>query len=260
LLFIATLFLVAPFLFVISASLKSSTSLFQDSLRLIPETLYLGNYEQLLFHTEFPRWMFNTLFVACVVMSVKLVIDSMAAYAFAKLRFRGKSILFLLVMASLMIPDGAIIVPLWAIVHGLGLLNSYPGLILPALAGPLGVFFMRAFIGGLPKDLDNAARLDGASEFGIYREIVLPLVKPGLVVLAVVLFTQQYLSLLWPLIAAQNSDLQLLTVGIVKMSAQLQVNYAMWSAASVMAMVPIGIFFFFLQRQFLARSVAGAFK
>ncbi len=119
---------------------------------------------------------------------------------------------------------------------------------------------MRQFILGLPKDLENAARLDGVSEFGIYRRIILPLIKPGLVVLAVIIFTDQFMSFIWPLIATSSDDLQVLTVGVAALRSHGGADYGLWSAAAVMSLVPIGIFFFVLQRQFLARSLAGALK
>src|SRR5262249_17513315 len=149
----------------------------------------------------------------------------------------------------LMVPFGVLIVPLWEIVHALGITNTYLALILPALANPLGAFLMRQFILGLPKDLENAARLDGVSEWGIYWRIVLPLVKPGLVVLPVIIFTDQFMSFIWPLVSTSSDDLQVLTVGLASFRAKGGVNYGLWSAAAVMSLVPIAIFFFLLQRQ-----------
>ena len=164
-------------------------------------------------------------------------------------------------LTLLMVPLGALIVPLWSLDPTLAMItNTYLALILPPLANPLGVFLMRQFILGLPSDLVNAGRLDGLSEFAIYRQIVLPLIKPGLVVLAVIIFTDQFMSFIWPLIATTSDDLQLLTVGVAALRAHGGANYGLWSAAAVMSLVPIGIFFFALQRQFLARSLAGALK
>jgi ABC-type glycerol-3-phosphate transport system permease component len=159
-----------------------------------------------------------------------------------------------------MVPFAALLIPLWTIAHNLHITNTYLALILPPLANPLGVFLMRQFILGLPKDLENAARLEGVSEFGIYWRIILPLVKPGLVVLAVIIFTDQFMSFIWPLVATTSDDLQVLTVGVAGLRAKGGVNYGLWSAAAVMSLIPIAIFFFALQRQFLARSVAGALK
>jgi len=252
--------LVAPFYYVLLASLKDSTEIFSYPPKLLPIPLYLGNYRDLLWDTGFLRWMFNTLFVASSVTVIKVFLDSMAGFALAKIDFTGKRIVFMLMLILLMVPIGALIVPLWSLVSTLGLINTYLALILPPLANPLGAILMRQFILGLPRDLENAARLDGLSEFAIYWRIVLPLIKPGLVVLAVITFTDQFMSFTWPLIATTSDELQVLTVGIAALRAHGGANYGLWSASAIMSLVPIGIFFFVLQRQFLARSLAGALK
>ncbi|MFZ5672229.1 MAG: carbohydrate ABC transporter permease [Pseudomonadota bacterium] len=252
--------LVAPFYYVLLASLKDSTEIFSYPPKLLPIPPYLGNYQDLLWNTGFLRWMFNTLFVATTVTVLKVFLDSMAGYALAKIEFTGRRLVFLLMVILLMVPIGALIVPLWSMVSSLGLINTYLALILPPLANPLGAILMRQFILGLPRDLENAARLDGLGEFAIYWRIVLPLIKPGLVVLAVIIFTDQFMSFTWPLIATTSDELQVLTVGIAALRAHGGANYGLWSASAVMSLVPIGLFFFVLQRQFLARSLAGALK
>jgi multiple sugar transport system permease protein len=259
-LILVALTLAAPFVYVISASFKDSTSIFAYPPRLVPIPPYLGNYDALISQTGFLRWMANTIFVATTVTVLKVFLDSMAGYSLAKLSYRGKRLVFASLLILLMVPLGVLLVPLWEVVHALGLTNTYFALILPALANPLGAFLMRQFILGLPKDLENAARLDGVSEFGIYWRIVLPLVKPGLVVLAIVVFTDQFMSFIWPLVSTTSDDLQVLTVGLASFRAKGGVNYGLWSAAAVMSLVPIGIFFLVLQRQFLARNLAGALK
>jgi multiple sugar transport system permease protein len=259
-LIIVVITLVAPFFFVLTASLKESSALFAYPPQWLPLPLYLGNFEHVLFETSFPRWMLNTIFVASTVTLIKVFLDSMAGYALAKLEFTGKRFVFLLMLILLMVPFGVILIPLWSIAHGLHITNTYLALILPPLANPLGVFLMRQFILALPGDLENAARLDGVSEFGIYRRIILPLVKPGLVVLAVIVFTDQFMSFIWPLVATQDDQLQVLTTGVASFRARGGVNYGLWSAAAVLSLIPIAIFFFALQRQFLARNLAGALK
>jgi len=255
-----TFVLVAPFYYVFLASLKNATEIFSYPPKLLPFPPYLGNYEKLLFHTGFLRWMFNTLFVAGSVTTLKIFLDSMAGYALAKVDMSGKKVVFMAMLILLMVPIGALIVPLWSLMSSIGLIDTYAALILPPLANPLGAILMRQFILGLPKDLDNAARLDGLSEFGIYWRIVLPLIKPGLVVLAVIIFTDQFMSFIWPLIATTSDDLQVLTVGVAALRSHGGTDFGLWSAAAVMSLVPIAVFFFVLQRQFLARNLAGALK
>ena len=250
----------APFFYVIAASLKDQGALFHYPPVWVQIPPSLENYQRLLFDSGFPRWMLNTLIVATTVTTAKLFLDSMAGYALAKLEFTGRRVVFLLMIMLLMVPFAALLIPLWSIAHNLHITNTYLALILPPLANPLGVFLMRQFILGLPKDLENAARLEGVSEFGIYWRIILPLVKPGLVVLAVIIFTDQFMSFVWPLVAATNDDLLVLTVGVASLRAKGGVNFGLWSAAAVLSLLPIAIFFFALQRQFLARSIAGALK
>ena len=250
----------APFFYVLAASLKDQGALFHYPPVWVQVPPSVENYQRLLFESGFPRWMLNTLIVATTVTTAKLFLDSMAGYALAKLEFTGKRVVFLLMITLLMVPFAALLIPLWSIAHNLHITNTYLALMLPPLANPLGVFLMRQFILGLPKDLENAARLEGVSEFGIYWRIILPLVKPGLVVLAVIIFTDQFMSFVWPLVAATNDDLLVLTVGVASLRAKGGVNFGLWSAAAVMSLLPIAIFFFALQRQFLARSIAGALK
>src|SRR5262245_23387294 len=165
-----------PFFYIISTSLKRTSSLFHYPPDWIPGHPYWGNYTQLLFHQSFLRWTFNTLFVATVVTLLKILFDSMAGYAFAKLDFPGKNVLFVLILATLMVPFSTILIPLFFIVRSLGMLNTYWALILPPLASPIGIFMMRNFIETLPNELQQAARLDGCSEIGVYWRLILPLI------------------------------------------------------------------------------------
>jgi multiple sugar transport system permease protein len=249
-----------PFFYILSTSLKESQLLFTYPPEWIPAHPYWGNYSNLLFDTPFPRWVFNTLVVAGSVTVIKVIFDSMAGYAFAKMRFPFRNVLFVFVVMTMMIPFSAILIPLYFTVSQFGILNTYFALILPPLANPIGIFLMRGFIEALPSDLENAARLDGVSEFGIYRRIILPLVRPGLVVLAVLTFLTQYTSFIWPLVAVNNTNMFVITTGLATQRSVWQVNYGIFSAGAVMALVPITIFFLLLQKQFVAASLAGALK
>jgi ABC-type glycerol-3-phosphate transport system permease component len=198
--------------------------------------------------------------VSVTVTALKLFFDTLAGYAFAKMQFPGKEILFVFVIATLMIPFSAILIPLYFMVRGMDMLNTYWALILPPLANPIGIFLMRSFIESLPGDLENAARLDGSTEFGIYRRIILPLVKPAMVVLGVLTFNLQYQSFLWPLVAISSTDMHVMTTGIATQRGITVIDYGVFSAGAVMAMIPITIFFLLMQRQWIAGSLAGALK
>jgi multiple sugar transport system permease protein len=249
-----------PLFYILSTSLKDQQLLFTYPPNWIPSHLFWGNYTGLLFNTPFLRWVLNTLVVAFSVTLIKVVFDSMAGYAFAKMSFPFKNALFVVVIMTMMIPFSAILIPLYFIIFNFGLLNTYWALILPPLANPIGIFLMRGFIEGLPSDLENAARLDGVSEFGIYLRIIMPLVRPGLVVLAVLTFLTQYTSFIWPLVAVNDQSMQLITTGLATQRSVWQVNYGIFSAGAVMALVPIVAFFLLLQKQFIAASLAGALK
>jgi multiple sugar transport system permease protein len=249
-----------PLLYILSTSLKDQQLLITYPPNWIPSHLYWGNYTNLLFNTPFLRWVLNTLVVALSVTLIKVIFDSMAGYAFAKMKFPFRNALFVIVIMTMMIPFSAILIPLYFTIFNFGLLNTYWALILPPLANPIGIFLMRGFIEGLPSDLENAARLDGVSEFGIYLRIILPLVRPGLVVLAVLTFLTQYNSFVWPLVAVNDQSMQLITTGLATQRSVWQVNYGIFSAGAVMALVPIVAFFLLLQKQFIAASLAGALK
>jgi ABC-type glycerol-3-phosphate transport system permease component len=257
---IAALATVGPFFYILTTSLKDSASLFSYPPNWVPDELFWGNYARLLTETLFVRWTVNTLIVAVSVTALKLVFDSMAGYAFAKIDFPFKEPLFIFVLLGLMIPVSALLIPLFFLVRGMNLLNTYWALILPPLANPIGILLMRNFIQALPRDLDNAARLDGCSEFAIYRRIVLPLVKPPLVVLGVLTFLIQYTSFIWPLVVTSDNSMNVLTTGLAGQRGVATIDWGAISAGGVMAMIPITLFFLALQRYFLAGTLTGALK
>jgi ABC-type glycerol-3-phosphate transport system permease component len=251
---------VAPFAYVVSASLKRTRSLFQFPPDWIPDDPTLGNYARLL-DLPFLRWTLNTLFVAGTVALLKVLFDSMAGYAFSKLSFAGKRPLFGLMLATVMIPPAVLIIPLFFLVRDAGLLDTYWALILPPLANPIGIFMMRGFIDALPDDLEKAARIDGCGPFRTYWHVVLPLVKPGLVVVGVYVFLIQYTNFVWPLVATSSEHMYVLTTGLARLKPNFTApDWGLISAGSVAAMLPITVVFLALQRQFVAASVAGALK
>ena len=247
-----------PFLYVISSSLKDSVALFSYPPEWIPTHPTLDNYRSLMTDYPFLRWTMNSLIVASSVTLIKIVIDSMAGYAFAKMSFPGKDALFLVVLMTLMVPFAATLIPLFIIVRDLKLTNTYLGLILPALANPIGIFMMRQFIESLPGELENAARLDGCSEWQIFTRVILPLMRPGLVVLGVFLFMNQWTSYLWPLVIGTKQEMFTLTVGVQSLRALFSVDWGVLSAAALLSMLPLVLVFILLQRDFIGGSSARA--
>jgi ABC-type glycerol-3-phosphate transport system permease component len=205
---------VAPFLYVVSTSLKQSRVLFDYPPDWIPDHPYAGNYDKLLTQYPFVRWVANPLFVASVVTAVKLLIDSMAAYALARMEFAGRRLVLGAMGATILIPPALLLIPLFFLVRDPGQHDTYCPQILPALANPDGVYILRAFIRAIPEELEHAARVDDASSWQIYRHVVIPSIRPGLVVVASYLFLLQYIDFAWPLVATQSDSKLLVSTGL----------------------------------------------
>jgi multiple sugar transport system permease protein len=252
---------IAPFLYVLSSSLKQSKVLFDYPPQWIPAPPYLGSYGKLLGDYPFVRWVANTLFVAGSVTAVKLLIDSMAAYALARMEFPGRRLALGLMGAAIMIPPALLIIPLFFLVRDAGLLDTYWALILPALANPVGVFILRAFIRGVPEELEEAARIDDASPWQIYRHVILPSIRPGLVIVASYVFLVQYVDFVWPLVATQSESKLLISTGLATLKPRtINVDWGLASAASVLSMVPITLVFLAFQRRLVGGSLSAGLK
>jgi ABC-type glycerol-3-phosphate transport system permease component len=254
-----------PFIYLLSPSFRKSYELLSYPPVWIPHSLYTGNFHAVLHQTSYLRWALNTLIYAGSVTAITLVLDTLAGYAFARLRFPGRTLLFGLVIATLMIPTAVLIAPLYIMISRLpgwthSGVNTYPGLILPMVCAPLGVFMMRQFISTLPEALVEAARLDGAGEWQIFRKIVLPLMKPAIVVLGIFTFMSQWVNFLWPLVITTTDNMKTLTVGIASLQGQFVTDWGVISAAAVMTLGPVILIFLIFQRWFVQASMAGALK
>ncbi|MBK6871310.1 MAG: carbohydrate ABC transporter permease [Kineosporiaceae bacterium] len=229
----------------------------EGELRQVPPTWWpqsptLDNYRDLFDKQNFPRYFLNSTLVAVVVTAGNLVFCSMLGYALAKLNFGGKRVVFGLVMGTLMVPGMVTFVPLFVLVANLGMVDSYPGLILPFLVTPFGVFLMRQFIVTLPDDLLDAGRVDGASELRIFRQIILPLCGPALATLGILTFLGSWNSFLWPLVVAQTQTHYTLPVALALFSTgQNQVNYGLLLAGATVVVAPVLVVFLIFQRRFI---------
>ena len=244
---------ITPFVWMILGSFKGEGELLKVPPTWWPESATLDNYRDLFNKESFLRYFFNSTLVAVCVTIGNLIFCSMVGYALAKLTFRGKKVVFLLVMGTLLIPSMVTFVPLFVLVANLGLIDSYPGLILPFLVTPFGVFLMRQFIIGLPDELLDAGRVDGASEFRIFRQIILPLCGPGLATLGILTFLGSWNNFLWPLVAAQTQDYYTLPVALALFSTGQNVtpHYGILLAGATVVVVPIVIVFLIFQRRFI---------
>jgi len=243
---------VTPFVWMILGSFKGQGELLRVPPTWLPESPTLDNYRELFNKASFLRYFVNSTVVAAFVTTGNLIFCSMVGYALAKLTFRGKKLVFTLVMGTLLIPGMVTFVPLFVLVANLGLVDSYPGLILPFLVTPFGVFLMRQFIVGLPDELLDAGRVDGASELRIFRQIILPLCGPGLATLGILTFLGSWNNFLWPLVVAQTQEHYTLPVALALFSrGQNVTNYGLLLAGATVVVVPIVIVFLIFQRRFI---------
>lgn len=241
-----------PFIWMLLGSFKTQGELLQRPITWWPENPTLENYEKWLSQLNYGQFFMNSIVVAVAVVLGNIIFCSMVGYALAKMRFPGKKVLFALVMLTLMVPGVVTLVPMFVLVSNMGLVNTYPALILPFLAGPLGVFLMRQFILGIPDALIEAARIDGAGEFRIFFRIVLPQCGPPLATLSILTFLGSWNNFLWPLVVAQTENMYTLPVALSLYSVGSNgTYYGLLMAGSVLVVTPILILFLFLQRYFV---------
>jgi multiple sugar transport system permease protein len=250
--------MVTPLLWTLLLSFKSNSELMRDSAAAFSGPYTLENYQAIL-GSQVPRWLLNSLIVSLGTTAGVLILCSLAGYGFARLDFPFRRTLFVFVLLGLAIPEQAVILPRHQFFAQLGLHNSYPGLILPGLVAPFGVFFMTQYFRAIPSDLDEAAMLDGASRFTLFWKVLLPLTIPAQATLGVFTFLGSWNDYWWPLISATTSNRFTLTVGL----ASAQMNYAQTSglgflmAQAVFASIPILIVYVIFQKQIVS-AMAGA--
>jgi len=258
------IFFLVPFAWMVSASFKTTQEIFSYPPSLIPNTISLTNYQRLFSNWPFPSWYGNSLVVALLTTAMVLFFSSLAGFAFAKYRFRGQSALFLLLLGSSMIPFPILLIPLFILVANIGWVNSLEALIIPFMAPAIGIFLMRQFMSYIPSELLDAARIDGASDFRTYWQIVLPLVLPGLATLGILTFLGSWNNYLWPLVVLRSSGSMTLPVGMASMLTGVAAGsappYGPAMAASVLVSIPIIVVFLFLQRYYIAGLTLGGVK
>jgi multiple sugar transport system permease protein len=240
-----------PLVWMVLTSFKPEADIVDFPPRLWPASWTLDHYIDVWDRIPMARLFVNTFVFAGTVTVVSLVLDSMTAYALARLRFRGRNAVFVLVLVMLMLPFQVTLIPLYDMLADLGWTNSLRGLIAPRMTNAFGIFFLRQFFLSLPADLEEAARIDGAGEFRIYRQIILPLAKPALLTLALFHFMYNWNDLLWPLVIIQSSENQTLPAGLAVFAGQHVVEYGLMMAGSALALVPVVLFFLLIQRRFV---------
>ncbi|GAA3738713.1 multiple sugar transport system permease protein [Spinactinospora alkalitolerans] len=238
---------VFPLLWMLTSSIKGPEEVVNG--RLLPKEPTFDNYVYVFTQVPFLRYMANSLFVSVTVTVVALLFHSMAAYALARLRFRGRETVFVAVFSTLLITVPAIIVPLFLIVRELGILNSYAGLIIPAIFNAFGIFLLRQFYLSIPDELEEAARIDGAGYWQVYWRVVLPLSRPIFAALAVFFFLANWNAYVWPMVATSDQALTVVQLGIAGFQDQYGADWNYIIAAATVAALPTMLVFFMFQRQ-----------
>jgi multiple sugar transport system permease protein len=244
------LFTVAPLLWMLSGAFKRADQVFQ--LSLIPSAPTLDNFVYVLTQVPFLRYMLNSLIVAIAVTVAALLFHSMAGYALARLRFPGRDVLFFLIYATLMVALPVILVPLYIVVRTLGMVDNFAGLIVPSIFNAFGIFLLRQYFLGLPRELEEAAALDNCGYWGIYWHVALPLARPIMAALAVFFFLYNWNSFLWPLTITNNQDLWMIQLGIASFHSEHSAAWNYIMAASTLAAAPTMLLFFVFQRQIVS--------
>ena len=251
---------VMPFFYMVSASLKPGSELFSIPVRVLPESLYWGNYELLFEETSFVRWFGNSLFVALARTVVAIALSLMAGYAFAKFEFPLKGPLFVLVLATLVLPIYIVLVPLFGLMTDLGWTDTYWALILPFTAQAIGIFLARQQLMGVPNELLEAARIDGAGEWAIFTRIIVPLAQPVIAVMGILFFTASWNDYIWPLIMITSDDKFTVSLGLPSLVGPYSQEYGAVMAGSFLGTLPIVIIFLLFQRRFIEGIMSGALK
>jgi multiple sugar transport system permease protein len=240
-----------PFIWMVGVALRTPADLYADPARLWPGEWSLDGFHAVLTQLPFARLAFNTFVFAGGTTVLLVFLDSLAGYALARLRFRGRQAIFLLILATLMVPFQVTIIPVFLTLFDLGWLNTFQGLIIPRATSALGIFMLRQFFRTLPRELDDAAHIDGANSFQIYWRVILPLARPALASLFVIQFMALWNDFLWPLVVSSTIDMRTLPSALTLFSSQSGVDHAALMAGAAISLAPLAVAFLLAQRFFV---------
>jgi multiple sugar transport system permease protein len=240
-----------PMVYTFVSSLKSVDQIFQIPIRWIPDEFHWENYTEPLMKKNFGRYFYNSALVAIIVTASDLFLSSLAGYSLSKFNYKGRKLMFMGVLITMMVPIETTIVPLAIIVRKMGMMDKYWGLILPVMMTPFSIFWMRQFLITLPDAYAEAGRIDGLGEFQIFRHLILPLCKPALGALAIFTFMGNWNSLVWPLIVATSDTLRTLPVGLVAFQGEFFTPFNQLFAMAFLAVLPTFIFFMILRTRLI---------
>jgi multiple sugar transport system permease protein len=254
-LIIGSLIMLLPFLWMLSTSLKEQREIFTYPPTWIPDPLAWGNYEEALTAMPFDRFYFNSVFVACAVTFIQILTSSLAAFAFARLRFKGRETIFVVYLAALMIPFPVLLIPNFIVIINLDWYDTYWALIVPPAFSAFSTFLLRQHFKSLPLDLDEAARMDGASSLRIWWSIIMPMSKTAIAAVGIFIFLNSWNDFLWPLVVTNSEEMRTVPVGLNSFQGQYGVRWNLLMAAAVVAMLPVLVVYAFAQKWFI-RGIA----
>lgn len=260
---IVSLIALFPILSLLLSSFRPSSELLRNGISLTfdPSTLNIDNYTYIFTQaSKYWGWYGNSLFISAVIIVLSLFFSSMVGYALALYDFKGRNFFFILVLFILMVPFEILMLPLYQLMIGMNLINTYTAVMLPAIVAPIAVFFFRQYALGLPKELMDAARIDGSSEYGIFFKIMLPLMLPSLAAMGILQGLGSWNNFLWPLIVLRSNDMFTLPIGLATLLTPYGNNYDVLIAGSVMTILPIILLFIFFQRYFVTGLTVGGVK
>jgi len=257
---VATLIYIGPFLFSLSISFNADKNVFEWPIRLIPETFTLDNYKNVWNELPFGKWLFNSVLVTLVQTVTNVFFSALAGFAFARLEFKGRKFIFGLLLSSLMIPGIILLVPKFIILNEFQLINSYGGLIIPGLVGVTNIFLMKQFFETIPKDLEQAALIDGCSYFRIFWQVFLPISKPALAAVAIYTFQGSWNEFLWPVIVTYTEDMYTLPLGMASLRTELLTDWPLLMAGTILISLPTLMIFIIFQRYFVQGVASSGLK
>lgn len=250
-----------PLIWLISTAFKSpSENIFQFPPQLFPAQPTFQNFLTVWQNNPFGQYLFNSTFIAILAVSLNLLFCSLAAYPLARLDFRGKELIFTGVISTIMIPFQIVMIPLYILIVQLGLRNTYLGVIFPDIASAFGIFLLRQAFMGVPKELEEAARMDGCSELGLWWNVMLPAIRPALVTLAIFVFIGSWSDFLWPLIVLDRPEYYTLPLGVANLAGTFSLDWRLIAAGSVISIAPILLLFLFLQRYIVPTDAGSGVK
>lgn len=250
-----------PLIWLLSTALKApEENILAFPPQIIPQQPTLTNFTKVWQTNPFGRYLFNSTIVATLTVGLNLLLCSLAAYPLARLSFHGREGIFALIVSTIMIPFQIVMIPLYILAVQLGLRNSYLGLIFPYLASAFGIFLMRQAFQGVPKELEEAARMDGCSDLGIWWNVMLPATRPALITLAIFVFIGSWSEFLWPLILLDQPDYYTLPLGVAKLAGSFSLDWRLIAAGSIISVAPAIALFILLQRYVVPTNTGSGLK